>query len=759
MNPPLPVPNPQDGQPGQMSGMSRPPGQQLPPPIVNAPPNGPALLKALKRRWRAAAIVAPVAGLLTGIIAWLVTPPPNYMARTVLQLNPTPPNHLLRSSTSNETNLDNFRQLQIALIKSQKTLLAVSRDPNLSQLPTLQEADSPLGWLEQSLGFSSPGNAEVMYVTLHGQYPEDLRLLLNAVVKTYLSEFVTSEQELRNARLAGLRKYKDQYQEELTRARALRKEYFDAGANNPNQAAVQIAYLQADLQRRQSELGKLESEVAELEAQQKQIKSRDPRRLPLDNEIFHEFFAQDPEWQRLELERREAKDKLTDAKLKGFREVVTNKLQDKLDSIEKQVLARKQELRAPAEEYWKQRSAVELVKHGILIADSLELKRSLVEKYQKDLDRTKLMLENLTKNQNKLDDLAFDNQALTEITKQLEMEYNRVRMAANDLPRIRELEEARVFLNDSKYRQLKLAGLVGSFAALLVLVGLALWEFHGRRVESVDQIVYGLGLPLVGTVPSIQRQRLLDLAGALKDEDREERRFAIQEAVATARTMLLNAGRTTNLRMVMITSAMPGEGKTSLSVQLAISLAMAGQRTLLLDFDMRNPSAHSLLGLRHAPGCGEILRGEVKVANAIQQTDLDKLFFLAGGECDPIALKSLAQDGLAQMLNWLRTQYDFVIVDTSPVLPVVDALLLGRYMDGVIFSVLNEVSQIPKIYVATQRVAQLGIRTLGAVVNGVREDKYGYGKYTYKYRKASQPKLPASGTPGLGGAKPKSGES
>jgi hypothetical protein len=68
-------------------------------------------------------------------------------------------------------------------------------------------------------------------------------------------------------------------------------------------------------------------------------------------------------------------------------------------------------------------------------------------------------------------------------------------------------------------------------------------------------------------------------------------------------------------------------------------------------------------------------------------------------------------------------------------------------MDGVIFSVLNEVSQIPKIYVATQRVAQLGIRTLGAVVNGVREGKYGYGRYAYKYRKVGQPNQTAAKTP------------
>src|SRR5262249_8667418 len=196
----------------------------------------------------------------------------------------------------------------------------------------------------------------------------------------------------------------------------------------------------------------------------------------------------------------------------------------------------------------------------------------------------------------------------------------------------------------------------------------------------------------------------------------------------TARTMLLNASRAGNLRMVMVTSAMAGEAKTSLSTQLAMSLASAGRRTLLLDFDLRNPSAWKVFTTKNKTGWSEILRGEINIAQCIQPTQLENLWFIPAGDCDQVSLRSLSQDELAPLLVWLRSKYDFIIVDTCPVLPVVDALLLGRHMDGVIFSVLNDVSQIPKVYVATQRLLSLGIRMLGAVVNGVREDKYGYGQ-------------------------------
>src|SRR5262249_12853772 len=155
--------------------------------------------------------------------------------------------------------------------------------------------------------------------------------------------------------------------------------------------------------------------------------------------------------------------------------------------------------------------------------------------------------------------------------------------------------EPRAIRVDPQARQVKLSAIAGLVAFLLILAGVALWEFRARRVENVDQVVYGLGLPPVGTVPAMPQKRLLGLAGGLSAEEMEQWRFALQEAVATARTMLLNAARTTNLRMVMVTSAMAGEGKTSLSTQLAVSLAMAGHRTLLLDFDMRNPSACKML--------------------------------------------------------------------------------------------------------------------------------------------------------------------
>jgi capsular exopolysaccharide synthesis family protein len=176
----------------------------------------------------------------------------------------------------------------------------------------------------------------------------------------------------------------------------------------------------------------------------------------------------------------------------------------------------------------------------------------------------------------------------------------------------------------------------------------------------------------------------------------------------------------------MITSAVAGEGKTSLATQLASSLARAGRRTLLIDCDLRNPALHRLFDLPEAPGCCEILRTEIDVVDTIQATTVDGLWLLPAGHYDDDAKRALAQVGLEVLLARVRSEFDFIVVDSSPVLPVADTIQVGPHVDGVIFSVLQNVSQLPRVYSATQRLAGLGIPVLGAVVLGTHADMDSY---------------------------------
>lgn len=180
--------------------------------------------------------------------------------------------------------------------------------------------------------------------------------------------------------------------------------------------------------------------------------------------------------------------------------------------------------------------------------------------------------------------------------------------------------------------------------------------------------------------------------------------------------------------MVLVTSPSPGEGKTTLTTQLAASLARAGFRTLLVDGDLRCPSLHQMFGAPLTPGLGDALAAGA--APPVCPTGLANLHLMAAGQFDPVAAAGLARDRLADLLAAVRPQYDFVVIDSSPLMLVPDGLMIGRSVDGVVFSVRPGVSQIADVYTAYERVCENHLPFVGVVVNGVtRVGTYarGYG--------------------------------
>ena len=130
----------------------------------------------------------------------------------------------------------------------------------------------------------------------------------------------------------------------------------------------------------------------------------------------------------------------------------------------------------------------------------------------------------------------------------------------------------------------------------------------------------------------------------------------------------------------MITSAAGGEGKTTLASQLARQV-YPGQglwrKTLLVDGDLRNPAAHKVFDLPLEPGLCELLRGEANAADVVKPTLLSRLWLLPAGHWDAHAIQALAQDDVRGKLEQLKEHYDFIIIDSCPVLPVADALAAG----------------------------------------------------------------------------------
>jgi capsular exopolysaccharide synthesis family protein len=258
-------------------------------------------------------------------------------------------------------------------------------------------------------------------------------------------------------------------------------------------------------------------------------------------------------------------------------------------------------------------------------------------------------------------------------------------------------------------------------ALALVLFAFAWLEFWARKVHTPDEVVDDLGLNLIGTVPDFRPRGWL---AWFRDSDINTTytESMINESVDMACTMLLHVADREKLQSVMITSALDGEGKSSLASHLAASLARAGRRTLLVDSDLRIPTLHRLFQRNRTPGLSELLRGEFDLASIICDTEIPNLRLIPAGKADTTALQALASDGIPKLFDQLRQQYDFIVVDSCPVLPVADAMRVAQHVDGVIFSLLRDVSRLPRVQAACQRLARLEIRILGAVVNGMPQD-------------------------------------
>ncbi len=183
--------------------------------------------------------------------------------------------------------------------------------------------------------------------------------------------------------------------------------------------------------------------------------------------------------------------------------------------------------------------------------------------------------------------------------------------------------------------------------------------------------------------------------------------------------------------MVLVTSALSGEGKTTLSTQLAFSFARANRRTLLVDCDLRRPAVHRIFGLPREGGISEVLRGEMVLADAVRATLTPNLWVLTAGSCDQQALSALAQRQifLGECFQKMREDFEFVIVDCCPVLPVVDTMLIGQHVDVAVLSVMRDVSQVPRVDAANRRLAAMGIRVFGAIVTGATDAVY----YNHEY--------------------------
>lgn len=211
------------------------------------------------------------------------------------------------------------------------------------------------------------------------------------------------------------------------------------------------------------------------------------------------------------------------------------------------------------------------------------------------------------------------------------------------------------------------------------------------------------------------------------------------EAFRVLRTNLDYLDLDAQPKSFVITSALPGEGKTTTSTNLAVALAQAGRRVLLVDGDLRRPRVSGLLGLEGKVGLTTVLVGKSSLADSIQKHSDTGIDFLGGGPVPPNPTEVLQSNATRDLIHKLRDMYDVVIIDAPPLLPVADAAILARAADGALMVIRHGKTTKEQLHDACQRIDQVDARLYGVVVN--MAPRRGQQDYYYYYADESDPAI------------------
>ncbi|OYN76963.1 polysaccharide biosynthesis tyrosine autokinase [Mycolicibacterium sphagni] len=294
---------------------------------------------------------------------------------------------------------------------------------------------------------------------------------------------------------------------------------------------------------------------------------------------------------------------------------------------------------------------------------------------------------------------------------------------------------------------------IGLALGLVLGISLALLrDLLDNTVKDRSTLEEITGVGVVGTIP-LDKERRKDPAISFDDDNSE-----IAEAFRKLRTNLQFLGVDNPPRLIVVASATPSEGKSTTAINIALALAEAEHNVVLIDGDMRRPMLDTYLNVVGSAGFSTVLSGAAPLADVLQETRFKGLTVLTSGAIPPNPSELLGSLAAKKILSELRAQFDYVIVDSSPLLAVTDAAILAANSDGVLLIARYGQAKREQISHAITNLENVGASLLGAVftitpTRGVGPYSYGYG-YGYGYGhktddkdKARQPSSPNAPTP------------
>ncbi len=266
---------------------------------------------------------------------------------------------------------------------------------------------------------------------------------------------------------------------------------------------------------------------------------------------------------------------------------------------------------------------------------------------------------------------------------------------------------------------------MGTILGLTGGLGLAfLFENLDTRLYTKQQIEAASDLTILAQIPSVKRGQSTTFLNGISPQGESYRRL---------RTNILALGQDSALRTILITSAEPGEGKSTTVVNLALALAHTGHKVVLVDSDLRRPTIHKICDLANQNGLSSVLTQKTALVDALQDSHIAGISVLTSGPLPSNSAELLEAPEMSALIKKLSQTFDFVLIDTPALLPVIDAAIPASFVDGVLLIVSHGQTRREDVEAVCQQLAISKAKTIGVVANRMGSDSYHQNYYrSYK---------------------------
>lgn len=690
-------------------------------PVGGAGQPGANLLSVLLRSWKKALVVVLAACAIGMPIIWLAIEP-QYAATAAIRVDPVSKAIAFEDQGSAMPFYTNYLNTAARIITSSRVLNPVIADAEVQKLRYVKSVEDPLTLLRDPAVFAATADSKSQLVLVTATTPdaEASTAIANAAVRAYMKIEGGSEATSEDEKLRTLERERQTSSEKL-------KTLYEASYQlseefGTSDLTVQQQVMLARVQELQKQLTEVQTRRLMLELQTNAIKSgTGGEGQATVIRLRNEAIGSDPAASFLTAAVTQMEQDVALASLsltEDSRPLIEKR--QKLDALKKALDSAREKAGQQFDQMQAEAKAAQkeqLLKDAEAMLGQMRAQESMVAA---EIDKQNASVVALGRKGLALRKLQDDITLTTDLYQRLTQRIQELQVERQRPARVSVAYEADAF-REKKDKRGKYTAVLAIGSVIFACAFVVFQREIDPRIDTPAEVESRCGLRVLGTTP-----RFKDL-----DKKRVKAKHFVDDC-RTIRVNLMLASGDTRARSIVIASPQGRDGKTTLAINLATSIALTGKRVLLVDGDLRKPEVARYLRISNRIGLMNVLAGEIDLESAVQPTILDTLKILASNRRAYQQSELVGGPGLVGIFERARSTYDEIIIDTPAVLAMPDAKLWATLADGVILVARSGKTSASDLVEARMRMHQTGARILGAVITGVRmEDSY--EKYQHRY--------------------------